>query len=574
MTAKEFDSSVASFQVGDWLVHTGACEITRGETVVKLAPKEMDLLQLLASRPGEVFTRSQIEDQVWPDVIVGYDSLTKSVGKLRDALGDTGRPSTYVQTVPKKGYRLIAEVDNVTPGSTEPASRGKIQKPKDNKSTVPKKQTRWGTWATLLTAALVVIGLILFVLQQDDAPDLAGQTVPHEKPLLIVVPFKNLDADPQQVYFSRGITDDLITDLSGYPGIEVISSRIAFQYNQPDVDLETLVDTLGVRYVVEGSIRRSEEHLRINVQMIDAQRGTNLWAEQYNRPLTSLFDIQDDVRSRIVSALSGKLNKDKSTKEQKRYTDNYHAYDMFLRGQSNLIKRASAEDNGLAREQLEQAIAIDPGFARAYAALSMVNADAYRHGWVENPQVAGRIALQQARYAIELDPELRFATLAMGYVEFFVAANHEQAAAMAERTLELDPNNADATLLLATIYVHANEYKKAEAYVESSMRLNPTPPSIYFHIGAVAHLLQGDYPAALEMLEQSLMINPERLLGKIYLAIVMVRMDRLEDARWYAEEVLALSPDFNAEEWANKQPFKDRSINRQLRDDLRTAGLE
>lgn len=570
MTVKEFDSSVANFRVGDWQVHPAACEITRGDTVVRLAPKEMDLLQLLASRPGEVFTRTQLEEQVWPDVIVGYDSLTKSVGKLRDALGDTGRPSTYVQTVPKKGYRLIAEVSNVAADHAVPESgHGKR-----TDAPAPAKRKRWITAAIVFTGVFVAIMLTLSTLRQHDGSEPSVQAEPGGRPLLIVLPFKNLNGDPEQAYFSRGITDDLITDLSGYPGIEVISSRTAFQYNQPDVNLDTLVDTLGVSYVVEGSIRRGNEQLRINVQIIDAERGTNLWAEQYNRPLTSLFDIQDEVRSRIVSALSVKLNNGETKQEQKRYTDNYHAYDMFLRGQSNLIKRASAEDNSLAREQLEQAIAIDPGFARAYAALAMANADAYRHGWADNPEVTRRIALQQARYAIELDPELRFATLAMGYVEFFVAANHQQAAAMAERTLELDPNNADAHLLLATIYAHANEYKKAEAYVESSMRLNPTPPSIYFHIGAISHLLRGDYPPALNMLEQSLMINPERLLGKIYITITLVRMNRLEDARWYAEELLAQLPDFNAEQWANRQPFKDRTINRQLRNDLHEAGLE
>jgi TolB-like protein/DNA-binding winged helix-turn-helix (wHTH) protein len=570
MSVKEFDSSVAVFQVGNWQVHPAACEITRGDMVVKLAPKEMDLLQLLASLPGEVFTRTQLEEQVWPDVIVGYDSLTKSVGKLRDALGDTGRPPTYIQTVPKKGYRLIAEVSSIA--AEHEVTESGHGKPIDAPATSNRK--RWIKAAMVLTGVSVVIMLILSGLLQRDGPEPSIQADPGSRALLIVLPFKDLNGDPEQAYFSRGITDDLITDLSGYPGIEVISSRTAFQYNQPDVDLGLLVDTLGVSYVVEGSIRRDDKQLRINVQIIDAERGTNLWAEQYNRPLTSLFDIQDDVRSRIVSALSVKLNNSDTTKEQKRYTDNYHAYDMFLRGQSNLIKRASAEDNNLAREQLEQAIAIDPGFARAYAALAMANADAYRHGWVENPEVTGRVALQQARYAIKLDPELHFATLAMGYVEFFVAANHEQAAAMAERTLELDPRNADAHLLLATIYVHANEYKKAEAYVESSMRLNPTPPSIYFHIGAISHLLRGDYPPALNMLEQSLMINPERLLGKIYITITLVRMNRLEDARWYADELLAQLPDFNAEQWANRQPYKDRVINRQLRDDLHKAGLE
>jgi tetratricopeptide (TPR) repeat protein len=128
--------------------------------------------------------------------------------------------------------------------------------------------------------------------------------------------------------------------------------------------------------------------------------------------------------------------------------------------------------------------------------------------------------------------------------------------------------------LLAAVYVHANEYKKSEAYVESGMRLNPTPPSMYFHIGAVSHLLQSDYPTAVNMLEKSLMVNPERLLGKIYMTITLARMNRLDDAQWYAEEIKTTSPDFDAEQWANKQPFKDRNINRQLRDDLRKTGLK
>jgi len=569
MTTGEFDNGVRSFRVGDWLVRPGACEIAREGRVVKLEPKVMDLLMLLASRPGEVLTRIEIEEQVWPDVVVSYDALTKSIGKLRDALGDTGKPSTYVQTIPKKGYRLIAPVAN-----DEGASR-ESQSGDDNSAEVakPARRNRFVVSYIVTLGAVISLVLGLLNLQKDDSPNLHNPGDTSSKPSLIVLPFRNLNDDPQQDYFTQGITDDLITVLSGYSGIEVVSSSISFQYAESNPNLKTLVDDLGVRYVVEGSIRKSAEQLRINVQVTDAQRGTNLWAEQYNQPLTSLFDIQDEVRTKIISALSIKLNEAETSKEQKRYTNNVHAYDLFLRGQSNLIKRASAKDNRQARKYFEQAIAIDPHFARAYAALAMANADAYRHDWTDNPDMKGRIALQQAHYALELDPELRYATLANGYVELFVASNHEQAARMAERTLQLDPNNADAHLLLATIYVHANEYKKSEAYVESSMRLNPTPPSIYFHIGAIAHLLQGDYPAAVNLFEQSLRINPERLLGKIYMTIAMVRMNRLDEARWYAKEILAASPDFDAQRWANKQPFKDRNINQQLRDDLRKAGL-
>lgn len=570
MTENEFDNNVASFWVGNWQVRPDACEIAQGSTIVKLQPKMMDLLQLLASRPGEVFTRIQLEEQVWPGVVVGYDALTKSVGKLRAALGDTGKPPSYIQTIPKKGYRLIAPV---SPDNDDEPYIAVAGEPLDPVLTTPPRKR-------LLFAglAIVVIVISLAVLmpgwQNGEADQPTLQESQPGVPSLIVLPFRDSNADPQQAYFTQGITDDLITDLSGYAGMEVITSRIAFQYRNLDLDLKSLANELGVRYVVEGSIRRTEDEIRINVQMIDAHRGSNLWAEQYNRPLSSLFDVQDEVRAKIVSALSQRLTLADASKDQKRYTNSYEAYDLFLQGQSHLIKRASAVDNRLAAEQFERAIAIDPGFARAYAALAMANADAYRHNWVEDPELAGRIALQQVRHALQLDPELRYTTLAAGYVELFVAGNYQQAAAMAERTLQLDPQNADAHLLLATIYVHANEYKKSEAYVESSMRLNSPPPSIYFHIDAVGRLLQSDYPTALKLLEKSLTVNPERLLGKIYIAITLVSMNRLDDAQWYAEEIKSTSPDFDAEQWANKQPFKDRNINRQLRDDLRKAGLK
>jgi adenylate cyclase len=570
MMENEFDSKLASFQVGSWQVRPDVCEIAKGSTTVKLQPKMMDLLQLLASRPGEVFIRRQLEEQVWPDVVVGYDALTKSVGKLREALGDTGKPPSYIQTIPKKGYRLIAPVSPDNDDEPGIAVAGQTLEP------VPTAPQRKRTLFAGL--AIVAIAMSLVILMPGWQKDKLDQPAFQENQLgalsLIVLPFRDLNADPQQAYFTQGITDDLITDLSGYAGMEVITSRIAFQYRNLDLDLKALANELGVRYVVEGSIRRTEDEIRINAQMIDAHRGSNIWAEQYNRPLSSLFDIQDEVRAKIVSALSQKLKQADFRKDQKRYTNSYEAYDLFLQGQSHLIKRASAVDNRQAAENIERAIAIDPGFARAYAALAIANADAYRHNWAEDPELTGRIALQQVRHAIELDPELHYATLAAGYVEFFVAGNHQQAAAMAELTLQLDPKNADAHLLLATIYVHANEYKKSEAYVESSMRLNSPPPSIYFHIDALGHLLQSDYPTALKLLEKSLTINPERLLGKIYIAITLVRMNRLDDAQWYGEEIKSTSPDFDAEQWANKQPFKDRNINRQLRDDLRKAGLK
>ena len=564
MTAPDFRGTT-SFYVKDWEVRPAACEIIRGDTVVKLEPRVMSLLQYFASRPGEVLSRIQLEEHVWPGMVIGYDALTKAIAKLRDALDDSEKPPTFIQTIPKKGYRLIAPV------SAEDIKPSRIT------GTYPWNTTNKKHFvsAGLLILVAGAITIILFTLNLLKKADIEHSPLSDlsSKPTLIILPFINLNDDPQQDYFSQGITDDLIVDLSRYSGIDVIASRTAFQYQDRDVDLDTLVKELKIRYVVEGSIRRSKQEIRINVQMTDALRGINLWAEQYNRPITGLFDIQDEVRSKIVNALSIKFTEAEHNREQKRYTNNFDAYDAFLLGQTNLIKRANIEDNQQAREQFEKAIAIDPGFARAYAALAMANADAYRHDWVDDSDSFARVALQQAQHAMNLDPESHHASLAMGYIQLFVAKDHKQAIAMAERTLQLDPNNADANMLLATIYVHAEEPDKAEAYVETSMRQNPDHPSIYLHISALANLLRHDLVAAHDNLKKSLMINPERFIGKIYMTITLVRMNDIEDACWFADEIKDTFPQFDAKQWAMKQPFKDKRIIHQLRDDLRKAGL-
>ena len=194
------------FYVADWEVRPGACEIARGDTVVKLEPRVMDLLQFFASRPGEVLSRIELEEQVWPGVVVGYDALTKSIGKLREALGDSEKPPTFIQTIPKKGYRLIA-----------PVSAGNIKVPHVStlNPLVNTKKKRIVS-AGLLILGVAVIGMILFILnlQKEESIEYAKITEQSNTPSLIVLPFKNLNDDPKQDYFVRGITDDLIVDLS------------------------------------------------------------------------------------------------------------------------------------------------------------------------------------------------------------------------------------------------------------------------------------------------------------------------------------------------------------------------
>lgn len=557
-------NAASSYFVADWEVRPGSCEIARADALIKLEPRVMELLQFLASHPGEVLSRSQLEQQVWPDVVVGYDAVTKSIGKLREALGDAEKPARLIQTIPKKGYRLAAPV-TLTRTSELPESRA------------PSAPSRSRTILILaIAAAMASLAVAVFIWSPGQESS-AGQPLPAltiaGKPKLLVLPLRNLNQDPREEYFSRGITDDLIVGLSHYSAIDVVASRIAFQYAGREVSAEQLTGELGVRYVVDGSIRRTPQNMRINLQLFDAHRGINLWARQYNRPVEELFSIQDEVRGKIINALAIEPSDNERAINNKRYTNSFRAYDSFLRGQSNLIKRADKLDNLQAREYFEQAIAIDPNFARAYAALAMVNTDAYRHKWVADPDVAGRIALFQAEHALKLDPDSSYTNLAMGYVQFFIAADHEAAAQSAEKVLKLEPKNSDATMLLATIYVHAGKPEKAEAYVESSMRLNADAPSIYYGIGGLANLLTENYQVAHALYSRSLLINPERMFGKVYMTILLVRMGRMDEAEWFATEITNSDPEFNATDWAGKQPYKDKRINQRLREDLRQAGL-
>lgn len=559
MEVTETDNS--GLYVAGWQVNPGSGEISRHGEIVKLEPRVMDLLLLLASKPEQVFTRNELEDTVWPGMVVSYDALTKSIGKLRDALGDNTKPFTYIQTVPKKGYRLTAPVKT---GSTEiPVTQAPPPTPSKARPVI-----------MVLAFVVLTIGITWGIKQVNTTPGGSDPVNPvtNTKPLLLVMPFKNLDGNTSQDYFSRGITDDLITDLSGYPVFNVVNSRTAFQFQ--DIELKTLAKKHNVNYVVLANHRKTPKDIRINVQLINAQDGINLWAEQFNQPLSSLFDIQDKVRSRIVSALSEKLGEINLRQEHKRYTNNFDAYDAFLRGQYNLAKRTSAEDNLQARMQFERAIALDPSFARAYSALAMANTDAYRHDWEENPEIKKRIALEQALHALTLEPDSKHTSLAMGYVQFFAEGNHAEAINMAKRTFELDPNNADANMLLAITYIHAGEYDKAEAYIESGLRLGINQSSLYIGINALSKLLQGDYQSSHSLYERSLQISPGRLLGNIYMTVTLVRMNKLNDARWYADEVLAVSPRFDVKKWVSKQPYKNKEINQQLLNDLNKAGLK
>jgi len=561
-----------SFKLGDWRVEPATDRLIQGEQEIKLEPRVMDLLLYFAEHPGEVLTREQLESSVWAGMVVGYDSLTSAMNKLRKAFNDDPRNAKFIETVAKRGYRLIAPVVYpVIASSASVEHSTEITPARELQGLRHKRSIVTVTFAVVIVVATVLVTVFERNPSTTNTPIKESTT---SRPGIVVLPFVNLNDDSAQAYFSDGITDDLIVDLSRISGLFVISRRSAFMYKTRKVDIPALAKELGVGYVVEGSVRRNNDNLRVNVQLVDAATGINLWAQRFDRKTTDLFSVQDDIRRNIINAMSVTLTEEEQKREQQRYTSNFEAYDYFLRGQAALVKRASAGDNSQAQLLMEKAIALDSHFARAYAALALIHADAYRFDWTDNPRHTADEALRIGKRAVELDPNSPQAHWVLGYIYLFLFKDHNKALEMGERTLKLDPNNADAYTLLGVTHVYNNDPQEAKSLMLHLMQNNKYYPSQVPAILSRAYLQLGQYEEALAANDKTLLINPTRIQSNVFRILILYRMGQIEDAKWQADQLKSMHPNFKASVWADRQPFSDSRITVKMLEELKQVGLD
>jgi adenylate cyclase len=332
-----------------------------------------------------------------------------------------------------------------------------------------------------------------------------------------------------------------------------------------------VAEALRVRYVVEGSVRRSGDDIRINARLIDAETGSHLWVERYDRHIQDIFAVQDDVTRNIVTALALTLTDEEKKHVARRYTHSVEAYDLFLRGQA-LYARSIEEDNARARGLYLQAIEIDPAFARAHAAVALTHTEDFRHGWGADPARSIRQAVARARQAVVLDDSIPQTLWALGYV---YVSNRQiaEGAAAAERATALDPNNADAHMTLAYARVYQNRPEDAIALVRKAMRLNPRYPSQYPSILGRAYYHLGQYEQAAETLRHAVDLNPNRAPARLYLVLSYVALGKMEEARWEVAEILVNDPGFSVATVDQILPVPDPRELARMTGDLRRAGL-
>jgi adenylate cyclase len=399
----------------------------------------------------------------------------------------------------------------------------------------------------------------------------APAPAPPEKPSIAVLPFQNMSGDPEQEYFTDGMTEDLITDLSKVSGLFVIARNSTFTYKGKAVDVKRVGRELGVRHVLEGSVRKAGNRVRIAAQLIDAGSGGHLWAERFDRDLTDIFATQDEVVERIVGALAVRLTRGEEQRLRRRGTGNVEAYEAWLRARE-LLTRSTRESVAQARAMYRRAIEIDSKFPAPHAGLALALIADYISDWAPDPAQALAEAERWARRAVELDDQEPVSHLALGSVSVW-RRDHEGALAEFRRMIALDPNFAQGHSATGLALMYAGRAAEALEAIATAMRLDPHYPSIVLHFLAQANFSLGRYDTAVELLVRRIARTPGTDSSRMLLAACYGHLGRADDARATWAELLKVNPDFSLAQRERVLPYKDPGDFKRIADGLAKAGL-
>jgi TolB-like protein len=496
------------FAFGPFVLDAEAGTLLRNDDPVAIGYRGVKLLAALAEKHGAVLTKAELMDAAWPGRAVEEGNLTVQVAQLRKLLGPAGEGSReWIATVPRVGYRFMGKVERLD-GGTQKAMR------------------------------------------------------PAGKPSIAVLPFVNVGNDPDQGAFADGLTEDLITDLSKASGLFVVARNMALADKGKAFDARLTAQDLGVRYLLEGSARRTGGRVRINAQLVDTVSGEHLWAERFDHSLNDVFAVQDEVTGRIVAALLGRLTAPASHDP----SGNPEAHALVLRARGLMDDTPQAAQE--AHLMLTRAASLAPDYAEAWRWLAMNR----WMGWVHSggPTEADRgAALELARRAVALDPDSAGCRWVLAYLlayeRSFIESDQEF-----ERAIALDPSEADTWAALSDITVLAGKIGQGLDHIRKAFRLNPFPPSWYYLALGQAQYASRDYEAAIETLRRD---ETYRTSSRRFLAASLAQLGRLDDARAEAELFLVGNPRFTIRHWATTEPFRDAATLEHFIDGCRKAGL-
>jgi adenylate cyclase len=413
------------------------------------------------------------------------------------------------------------------------------------------------------------------LLMEKDADDLIlGEKLKlPEKPSIAVLPFVNMSGDPDQEYLSDGITEDIITGLSKIQKMFVIARSSTFTYKGNPVKVQKVSEELGVQYVLEGSVRKAGNQIRITAQLIDAIIGHHLWAERYDRDLGDIFALQDEITMKILTALQVELTEGEQARVVSKGTDSLEAYLKWLQAHEYYL-RLNEDDNILARQKAEDAIAIDLNYVAAYTTLAWTHALDARFRWSKSPKQSMAQAVDLAKKAIALDDTYPDVHRLWGYI-YLLKRQYDKAIAAQEKTVALSPNWAGAIAHLGMGLVYACRPEEGIRTLQKAIRFNPTKTPIYYYFKlGRGYRMIGQYEEAISAFKKALLGSPNNLASYIGLASTYSLSGNTDEARAAAAEIFKINPKFSSERFIMSLPFKNQSENERVINALHTAGLK
>ncbi len=389
---------------------------------------------------------------------------------------------------------------------------------------------------------------------------------------IAVLPFENMSGESSQDYFSYGIAEDIIADLSRLKRLSVIASNSSFSPVGASATIQDIGRDLGVQYLLNGSVQRSGDQLRVNAKLIETKNGEHLWANKFDGKLTDLFSFQDKITQSVVSALSIQLTGEEQEQIARGMPSSFEAYDLFLHGQES---RADYSEEGLSRamEMFRQAISVDPDFGRAYGALAVATMRKVFAGYSRTPAESKERALELAQNAVRLDPNSPQTHWALGYV-YMYRNQFDEAVEALEKAIELSPSYADAYALLALVRNNQGLAEDALRLLEKGIILNPHYSWDYLYNFGRAHYVLGQYRQASEYLEQALARNESPSYPRLFLIASYVGQNRTDEAEWEVEQLGMFHPEMTLTHIRKTLPIVNAELMERFLENLRTAGLE
>jgi len=508
-------------------------ELTRGSDAVAIGPQVFDLLAYLLQNRTRVVSKNELIDAVWGGRNVSESTLTSHINAVRKAIGDTGEEQRLLRTVARKGYRFVGDVRE-SDGSDmqDPAAPGAAAR--------------------------------------SAAPALA---LP-DRSSLAVLPFLNLSGDPTQDYFVDGVVEDIISAFSRMSGLFVIARNSSFIYKGKVVDVKQVGRELGVRYVLEGSLRKAANRVRITGQLVDAGTGENLWSERFDDTVDNIFDLQDQMTANVVGAIAPRLERAEIERAKHKPTESLDAYDYHLRGMANL-HQGTRESVNVALPLFYKAIELDPDFASAYAMAAWCHFWRKLNFWMTDRSKEIAEGTRLARRAVELGGDDAVALVRSATALHHFVGDIDGSIALLDRALILNPSLASAWFLGGFLRAWGGEPDSAIEHFSRAMRLSPLDPEMYrMQAGmALAHLFAGRFDAASSWAEKAFRHLPGFVMVVSIIAASHALAARPDEAQRAMKRLRQLDPTLRVSSLADWLPFHRPEQLSLFADGLRKAGL-